>query len=374
MKIKEFFKKRKWLTFLILLIGIGFLIYFIFKLPQPVILKQELLEELKKDKTSPNSYIFLPDYSGLDTGSWETSGYISRPIIDKDNGGSGLDRCTHSAFDNIKKTFTLSRNRPCNSLLTIRTGPDTECSSQGENACILYVHSQDRAGNVNVKEGEGKGFTVYSVDWEPPMAGKAYVTEKAEDQSYPIKAEKGQILTFKASVSDKVGVSNCDFLINGESQYPLFGYMEFSDSSCNDCIVSKNYSFNATGRYEIRVRCADRIPLVGVSPLVEVFVNHEKVEKEIEREKNRPPLISSCRVSPTKGTPGTEFQFRAEVSDPDNDPLFYSWDFGDGESSDQKNSTHYYRPPGTYEPKVTVFDDKEGKAVCSTAWVVVSEE
>ena len=69
----------------------------------------------------------------------------------------------------------------------------------------------------------------------------------------------------------------------------------------------------------------------------------------------------------------SSFRFEVLASDPDKDTLFYSWEFGDGKSSEVPSPVHTYNASGTYEPKVTVSDRKGGSDVCSTAWVVVSQ-
>ncbi|MEW6408004.1 MAG: lamin tail domain-containing protein [Patescibacteria group bacterium] len=46
--------------------------------------------------------------------------------------------------------------------------------------------------------------------------------------------------------------------------------------------------------------------------------------------------------------------------DPDNDPLTYLWDFGDGSSATSAITTHKYTKEGKYTAKLTVEDEREG--------------
>jgi len=55
----------------------------------------------------------------------------------------------------------------------------------------------------------------------------------------------------------------------------------------------------------------------------------------------------------------------AQSSDPDGDPLTYSWDFGDGSSEPGATAFHYFVKPGRYVVRLKVSDGK-GTA-CSTA-------
>jgi PKD repeat protein len=47
-------------------------------------------------------------------------------------------------------------------------------------------------------------------------------------------------------------------------------------------------------------------------------------------------------------------------SDPDGDPLTYSWDFGDGSFNSGPQPTHTYDLPGSYQARLTVDDSKDG--------------
>jgi PKD repeat protein len=65
---------------------------------------------------------------------------------------------------------------------------------------------------------------------------------------------------------------------------------------------------------------------------------------------------------PTAGKPPLAVQFSATGTDPDGDPLTYSWDFGDGGSSLLQNPSHTYTAAGTYTATVTVSDGRGGTA------------
>jgi outer membrane protein OmpA-like peptidoglycan-associated protein len=90
---------------------------------------------------------------------------------------------------------------------------------------------------------------------------------------------------------------------------------------------------------------------------------------------NRPPV---CRLTaPTEAQAGGAVALDASASsDPDNDPLSYTWDFGDGTPPAPRSSTpritHSYARVGSYTVRVTV-DDGRGGACSATAIVPVSQ-
>ena len=77
--------------------------------------------------------------------------------------------------------------------------------------------------------------------------------------------------------------------------------------------------------------------------------------------KNKPP-VASLNVSPGgSGMAGvTNYRFDGSPSsDPNDDSLTYSWNFGDGSSGSGVNATHVYGSPGSYSVTLTVSDGKE---------------
>ena len=90
------------------------------------------------------------------------------------------------------------------------------------------------------------------------------------------------------------------------------------------------------------------------------------------RDTNDPPVAGSITTSP--GGTGiaalTRFSFNASgASDPDGDPLTFSWDFGDGSSGSGQTTTHTYDTAGAFTVTVTVSDGEE--SVSTTGNVMV---
>ncbi|TQV74201.1 PKD domain-containing protein [Exilibacterium tricleocarpae] len=86
---------------------------------------------------------------------------------------------------------------------------------------------------------------------------------------------------------------------------------------------------------------------------------------------NRPP-VAQATADPDTGDAPLAVNFSAAASsDPDNDPLTYSWDFGDGNSGTGISPSHTYTGAGNYTAVLTVgdgeFTDSTSLAITVTA-------
>lgn len=342
--MKRFFTSKKFRFLILALIGIGLFVYFFLfpesKIPEEIRKEKEISAKTMLPISSVYRYDFEKrEYISDEGGSWQNSDF-TRYIYDLAPESLELERCYYFLYDNTKKEISGGGQRKCNTNLTIIVGENKDCLSQGESACTLYVYTQDNLGN----QGEMAAVTYY-IDWEVPKVGKIYQKDKS----------------YLAEVLDNLKVSYCWLYLNNQNVGPM---------KIENGIASLKYPAEEEESYTAFVRCADHYDAEE-----EKYLNLTSGELvEIGPSINYPPKISSCRVIPTQGTTETSFRFEVEASDPEGDSLTYSWDFGDGDNLTKKNPTHQYKNSGTYEPKITVFDQQGEKDNCSTAWVVVSEE
>ena len=71
---------------------------------------------------------------------------------------------------------------------------------------------------------------------------------------------------------------------------------------------------------------------------------------------NQAPVVSASG-NPTSGSTPLQVSFSsAGSSDPEGQPLTYSWSFGDGTTSTAANPSHTYPTAGTYQARLTVSD------------------
>jgi len=332
-----------WVSLIVVaLICLGLFIYFFWflpnQIPEEIKEKENSQQEIEKAFSSVYRYDSKQKQYLSDPGnSWQNKDFV-RYIYDQAPEGSEADKCYYFFYDNLKEQATYSGQRRCNANLTISLGEGRACSSQGEDACTIYIYAIDSNG----LRGEMTVIT-YHIDWQKPQVSQAIEKENN---------------LFLAEVTDNLKVGNCWLYFNEEK----VGLMEVEDGQ-----ATLNYPTEEQS-YTFWVTCVDHY-----EPEREVYLNVSsgQVGKSILAQ-NHAPQISSCRVVPAQGSREAKFLFFVEASDLDQDPLSYGWDFGDGQFSDEKTPTHSYSNLGTFEPKVVVSDGKE-EARCSTAWVIVSE-
>jgi PKD repeat protein len=136
---------------------------------------------------------------------------------------------------------------------------------------------------------------------------------------------------------------------------------DFGDGSSNSTSQNPTHTYSATGTFAAKVTVSDgkggnnsdTLSVTVVAP-------------------NQSPMVSITRNPTGNVTTGTSVAFTATASDPDGDPLTYTWDFGDSGTSTQQNPSHPYSAAGTYSAKVTVSDGHGGTATSNTLSITVT--
>jgi chitodextrinase len=85
---------------------------------------------------------------------------------------------------------------------------------------------------------------------------------------------------------------------------------------------------------------------------------------------NNSPVISGTAILPNSPRTNETVSFSASATDPDGNPLSYSWNFGDGGQASGASATHSYGSVGTFAVVLTVSDDKGG-SVSARSYVSV---
>lgn len=93
------------------------------------------------------------------------------------------------------------------------------------------------------------------------------------------------------------------------------------------------------------------------------------------------PFTSEVKVAEPAPNPYPEFKFTVDglkvkfqnfSSDPDEDQLFYTWEFGDGSTSSEEDPVHEYAQSGEYIVVLTVSDGKVSNSFRSNVFVAVN--
>ncbi len=145
-----------------------------------------------------------------------------------------------------------------------------------------------------------------------------------------------------------------------------------------------SYSFDGTTWTQLGTVQNDMVaPRFGLftlgvnSPGGEVVFDYFSVDGETgcpgEEPENAAPVLGDVTATPTSGLAPLEVDFAAAATDADDDELTYSWDFGDGGTSDEEDPSHTYADAGVYTAKVTVSDGA-AQATKSVTVTVLGED
>jgi len=215
--------------------------------------------EFQIEKAGPNSQILFPD-----SNSWFNAGFTINTLDEDLKSGLNLSQCQYKvlSYDCYPPVPACEHStgwlsRTCNTGQNITVGGVGEdCGYEGEEACLVYVRSQDNAGNWHIPNEE-LAFSIrrYNIDWTDPSPDQLYITENEGDQTYPIQVMTGEINSYQAHVTDNIKVTGCNLYINNDDK----GAMELLPVGCDtDCTASTTFTFVAGGTYSNNyVSCED---------------------------------------------------------------------------------------------------------------------
>jgi PKD repeat protein len=337
--------------------------------------------EFRVDKVPPSTAVTNP--AG---GSWHKNDFTAT-IDDSDAGGSGLAPNCEFLIVGLNpdpegddcSSGVLSRScDPVDINVPVGSGscsPSNICIFEGENRCKITTYAYDIAGNVK------QASENFSIDFTPPVTGKIACTTPPGTCDpgpaiYCSAVQQGVEKTFCASTTDPVGkLYGCKLYVDGSETEAVTTISPIPCENGASCTVSANYTFDTSGSHTLKFFCWDAAgnSAFGEEITVSAEANHSPQITE-------GPLVEyTCDCSTPEQLCDNQFdccldyttqsdcclKFKVEATDPDGDPLTYSWNFGDGiGSSNEQNPVYHYPNPSspTYTVSVTVSDGKGGIA------------
>jgi len=142
---------------------------------------------------------------------------------------------------------------------------------------------------------------------------------------------------------------------------PLTYTWDFGDGNTGTG-VAPDHTYQSTGVFTVKLTVSDGQS--STNAFVSVFVSSG----------NTAP-IASFTATPTSGTSPLLVNFDASgSSDPDNDPLSYTWTFGDGASGSGISPSHTYQNGGVYTATLTVSDGSASTSSTTTITVIAPNQ
>ena len=129
--------------------------------------------------------------------------------------------------------------------------------------------------------------------------------------------------------------------------------------------ASASHAWSATGTYYVRAKAADSSG--GVSAW--------SSQRTVKIAANRLPATPAVPSGPATGFTGAAYSYSTSAADPDKDKVKYTFDWGDGTSSEtalvksgiKASAAHVWNSPGEYQIKAKATDSKGGPSPWSGA-------
>ncbi|MGH9341646.1 MAG: PKD domain-containing protein [Acidobacteriota bacterium] len=250
-------------------------------------------------------------------------------------------------------TITAHVSDPDDDVLSItwRASGGAQITQQGENTAVLNTTGLSPGTyTVTAEVSDGENTAVCSTD---VVVEKRMLPPTIECEPQVVNVTEGESVTLRAQASDP----NNDPL--------TYAWQVNGESVPND---QPTFEFGTAGRdpgtYTVRVTVTD---VDGMTASCEFTVN-------VEQRPNRPPTVD-LSLSDDDVSAGEQITATADASDPDGDPLTYSWTV-DGQSRPETGSQITIDTAGMTggEHSVTVtVNDGRGGTASDTATFTVTE-
>ncbi|MCS3924882.1 PKD domain-containing protein [Methanosalsum natronophilum] len=145
--------------------------------------------------------------------------------------------------------------------------------------------------------------------------------------------------TARFTASPSEGEVPLEVTFSDESEYAFEHYWEFGDGETSD-EREPTHIYNEPGTYDVILTVAND-------------VGEDKTARPIIVRALPENPKAKFTANPSEGEVPLEVTF----SDESENAFEYYWEFGDGATSDEREPTHIYNEPGTYDVTLTVTND-----------------
>jgi hypothetical protein len=296
--------------------------------------------------------------------------------------------------------YTLTVNKEGQG--TVNINPDQENYTEGTTVTLnaipetnwVFDHwSGDATGeetSIEILMDSNKNITAYFKEDVIKDDEKPYVniTKPKEKKLYKNNEEKrktlfltriiGEIDIEVEAYDEQSGIEKVEFLIGNESKYndseapyiwtwndsniffkiktiKVIAYDKAGNTNTSEIKILKLGNFYKLGR------AAGAAGIAGGVLLLVSRLSNKPTEEENDSEDgtttNKPPVAEA--EGPSSSQTNKKLTFDASEShDPEQEPLTYTWDFGDGNTATGKQVNHEYKQKGTYKVTLTVTDSQ----------------
>jgi len=252
---------------------------------------------------------------------------------------------TDPNLDRVKYTFDWGD----------QTTSETEIVSSGTAAGASHVWSQSGAYQVKAKATDEKGL---SSGWSPASIVNIAAPNRPPNTptapSGPTAVYTWSDCSYSTSASDP-------------DSDPVKYIFDWGDGESSETGLapsgtaqSLSYHWSRAGTYYVRAQAVDDM---GAS-------SEWSSPVSVKVSLNNLPRNPASPSGPISGFTGTSYSYSASTSDPDRDRLIYSFDWGDGTSSEigpvrsglRTTASHTWSNAGTYKLRVKATDSKGGSS------------
>ncbi len=175
-----------------------------------------------------------------------------------------------------------------------------------------------------------------------------------------------QIAQLTSSSPDKLG-SVTEFsasLVEGTGTDATYTW-DFGDGSGPETseLLAVSHTYPAAGTYQATLTVSNSQG--SVSETVEVVINPQDDPDAITA-----PTAGFSSSSPDPLGQSTAFTNTSDDGGDDNDVVTYAWNFGDGETSNDKSPLYTYEAAGDYTVWLTVENSKGSNAISGTVTII----